>query len=542
MKPGLISPRVASSVDVLLSLGISQESVCLVGSSVLELHGLREAGDVDFAVTNDAYIALRASEMVDCLPGGTINVTDLIQVGVGRYSCLGISDEVLFTNNVYVDLIDGIRVARPELEFGAKLFRNRPKDQDDTALLLEFAMEHNDWRWDWVPISPVQNYGTAPSARNTVALLRSTVRKGRKAARHPARAARKAMDILRKRSGMVNRRKLSPSVPSVQQLDTGILLQRQFHEGLFRRYDTLVRLETMDSYLALQGGAVEKSPLSLFAPDHDVFSEYNRMQELRNGRQSAIRFQVLMASFERKNFHSDRYPVILDGDGRLKDGSHRLSGALHYGLGAVPVRFAPGKGPRNYGRGWFENHGFAKEYLERLDSLLQNQLVTTGAAFQLIVWPPAMQFENEIFEILAERHSVIAAIRNINLTNFPKFVEEIYLSDDIEQWKIQKKIYHMRKHKPAVSMFSFLIDDPRYRVKTRTESHLSDSVVQLKKEIRGRFKDRIEDYVHDITTHIGDNPAMNRDMVRVLRSHQQFDDSSGFPEFHNRQPHTNKFH
>lgn len=91
-------------------------------------------------------------------------------------------------------------------------------------------------------------------------------------------------------------------------------------------------------------------------------------------------------------------------------------------------------------------------------------------------------------------------------------------------------------------MFSFLIDDPRYRVKTRTESHLSDSVVQLKKEIRGRFKDRIEDYVHDITTHIGDNPAMNRDMVRVPRSHKQFDDSSGFPEFHNRQPHTNKFH
>lgn len=546
MKTGFNSERVDSAIAVLVSFGISQESVCLVGSSVLQLHGLREARDVDFALTSDAYSALRAAETVDCLPSGTVNLTDDIQVVLQRYGCIGISDENLFANNEYVDFVGGIRVARPELEFGKKLVRNEPKDQTDTALLLQFAMRHNYWRWDLVSVLPVQNYGTALSARNLVALLRLTVRNGRKAARHPARATSKAMEILRSRTGIVNRRRLSASDLSVQQLDTGTLLQRQFQGGLFRRYDTLVRLETMDSYLALQGGAGEKSPLSLLDPDHEIFLEYNRMQDLRGGRQigrqSAIRFQELIASIERKNFYSDRYPILLDADGRLKDGSHRLSAALHFGLGSMPVLFARDKkGPIDYGREWFENHGFAELYLKRLDRRLRNNLISTGAAFNLIVWPPAMQFENEIFETLAERHSVIAEIRNVNLTNFPEFVEQMYLSDDIEQWKIQKKIYHMRQYKPVVSIISFVVDDPRYRVKARTESYLSDSVVQLKAEIRNRYKDRIEDYFPDTITHIRDNPAMNRDMLRVLRSHKPFDDSSGVPDCHNSEPRAYRF-
>jgi len=502
--------------------GVKREEIILVGGTVMELLGLRKSGDVDLILTPDARRKLEATN-----PGRTRGAFDAINLGENTqvlkdpYRSIGVSDEECFDRPLYtlceIPGLGSTKIARAELEFGKKLFRSRDKDRNDTALLLEHASRSNGWNWELIPVSAVKTMKHGKGKEAFGRRIDAVLRKLFWVTRHPLRASPKVLTKFRNGIGRQQHKILSPAKLSVQQLDTGTLVQLQFHGGRFRRYDTLVRLETMASYLALQRVTGDKAPLSLFAPDHKVFSEYNRMQDLRVGRESAIRFQEFVASIERKGFHSDRYPITLDGDGRLKDGSHRFAAALHYGIERVPVRFVPGKkGPVDYGREWFENHGFPEDYLKRLDNRLRNNLIATGAAFELIVWPPAMPFEHEIFETLAEQYSVIAEIRNINLQDFPEFVEAMYLSDDIEQWKIQKKIYHMRQYKPLVSVFSFLIDDPRYRVKTRTESYLSDAVAKLKAEIRNRYKVRIEGYVHDIITHIGDNPAMNRDMVKTL--------------------------
>ena len=505
--------------------GIDLKDVIIVGGTVMELLGLRKSGDIDLILTPSSRRLMEINK-----PGSrrgpfeAINLDQVTQILKDPYRSIGILDNDLFDRGLFISCnvpgLGCIKVARPELEFGKKLFRNRAKDRNDNSLLVRFALESDGWDWQLVPVSPVKNatYGSGKRVlRNHIAKVYP---KALPAIRHPLITSKKILGRLRQRIGPYRRRVLQPNELSIRQLDTGILLQLQFQKGLFRRYDTLVRAETMESYLSFQRGVSYTTLLPLLSADHEIFREYNRMQDLRVGRDSVIGFQELMVSIQRKGLHADRYPITLDSNGRLKDGSHRLCAALHHGIDSLPVRFVPGsKGPLDYGREWFEIHGFEEDYLKSLDKRLLNYLNNTGAAFQLIVWPPAMQFESEIYEMLAAQHSVIAEIRQINLKNFPKFVEAAYLSDDIEHWKIQKKIFHMQNCKPVISVFSFLMDEPRYRVKTRTQSYLSDSVAKLKAEIRNRYKNRIEGYVHDIITHIGDNPAMNRDIVKTLNSH-----------------------
>ena len=77
----------------------------------------------------------------------------------------------------------------------------------------------------------------------------------------------------------------------------------------------------------------------------------------------------------------------------------------------------------------------------------------------------------------------------------------------------------MRDYEPIITVLTFLIDAPAYRAKSRTSSYLSGAAAKLKAEIRGRYRDRITNYIHDIVVHIGDNPSMNRDIVNTLHNH-----------------------
>ena len=53
------------------------------------------------------------------------------------------------------------------------------------------------------------------------------------------------------------------------------------------------------------------------------------------------------------------------------------------------------------------------------------------------------------------------------------------------------------------------IPNPEFREKKRTKSYLSNSTALLKREIRNKYKCKIEKYTHDIILHVSDNFNQN---------------------------------
>jgi len=534
----LCSKSIESVLFLLKQNNINENEVIFVGGILLESLGLRKANDIDVIVTPDKRKQLESNSTQTFRgPFEAINLSTEVQVLKNPYRLIGVSDEQCFRQELYnrVTFNNGstANIIFSELEFGKKLFRKRSKDKQDIILLQRYALQVENWRWDLIPVSPLKPKKHIKQKQSKLSrcktLLKKIINNAPKGVTQPRKSVRKIKQSVIKRFLKIQKtqknknieKKITPSSLCNNVVDIGTLIQWQFKDKHFARYDTLLRNLVLNTYLEKINTNDKKQKTDNNSEIDRLFEYYDLMQSERVNRFSRLQFEELINSVQLKGFQTDKYPLKLDADGRLMDGSHRLACALGFGIDKLPVQFNyKKKGPTNYGREWFEERDFPENLLLKLDDQLKSLLLSTGAAFVLIIWPPAQKFSEEIIEMIKSRYPTIAETKNIRIKNFSKFIESVYLSDDIEQWKIQKKIYHMKEYKPVVTAIAFLISDPAYRTKTRTESYLSDTVAKLKKEIREKYRDQIDDYIYDIVAHIGDNPAMNRDIVKIMKTEQ----------------------
>lgn len=111
---------------------IAKDEICIIGSSVLAFADIRENHDLDFALhpeTRDRILKLYGDQ-VEVLPSGTINFSPNIQTAQNRYAKIGLFDVDLF-NETYTVYINGIRIAKIEVELAHKIARNFEKDRKD---------------------------------------------------------------------------------------------------------------------------------------------------------------------------------------------------------------------------------------------------------------------------------------------------------------------------------------------------------------------------------------------------------------------------
>ncbi len=117
---------------VLDRFGIDKSEICIIGSSVLAIAGIRENHDLDFALFPQARnrILKLYGGQVEVLPSGTINFSDHVQSLLGRYVKIGLLDEEMF-EDAYTVKINGYRAARIEVELAQKIERDYEKDRKD---------------------------------------------------------------------------------------------------------------------------------------------------------------------------------------------------------------------------------------------------------------------------------------------------------------------------------------------------------------------------------------------------------------------------
>ena len=276
----------------------------------------------------------------------------------------------------------------------------------------------------------------------------------------------------------------------------------------FKRFDIIVRLLAIDNY---------------FGKNDYGFDFYCRMQASRKSKRwvspSVERFRSLIESYA-KNGYNEKSKIILDENLQLVDGSHRIAMAIYYQIPTITALVRSRRYDVFYGIEWFKVNGFTDKECQILVKRFESLKKSYITPFVCTLWAPVHEYFDEITEKL-RIFGETAEIRDFAYSEdeYAFYTRGIYHVDDIEKWKIEKKIDYMHKSSPdchLMRMVALYLEEPKFRLKAKTNNTLSVQCELIKKLIREAYKDKVKNYYHDIIIHIGDNYRQNRHIYRLF--------------------------
>lgn len=276
----------------------------------------------------------------------------------------------------------------------------------------------------------------------------------------------------------------------------------------FLRYDMIVRLLAVECY---------------FGKNDYGFDFYKRMQIGRTGKDWAEKavdiFKDLIKSFEDKGYDT-KSEILLDRNLHLIDGSHRIALAMYNHIDKINAKVVNQDMDVFYSIEWFYVNGFTKEECDILRSKYRELHAYYQQLFVCTLWHPARNCFDEITEKLKVFGNVVdVKDYSFNLWDYRFFTRGVYAVDDIEKWKIEKKIDYMvscPSEEYKIRVVTLQLETPDFRLKATNNNTLSKRCETIKKVIRSYYKDKVENYFHDIIIHIGDNFYQNRHIYRLF--------------------------
>lgn len=280
-------------------------------------------------------------------------------------------------------------------------------------------------------------------------------------------------------------------------------------EENFNRLDTVVR------YLAIE---------EYYKKNNVGFKLYEKMQQKRI-RESKVDylniFKQTIKSFEEKGYDIE-YPLEMDLNLNLLDGSHRFSLILYHRVPKISFRILRNRALKvEYGIEWFKNNGFTQQEINIILNKAKEIKERFISEFIGIIWGAGIEYKNQIMSDI-EKHGNIKKINLLkeidfeNAIEFENFVRGIYHIDDIEEWKITKKIKSMKNHPLKVCVISMDVLNPLYRKKIQTGKPISIVMEEVKKIIRSKYKGKIKNYFYDILLHTADNEEQSIYMKKII--------------------------
>ena len=147
--------------------------------------------------------------------------------------------------------------------------------------------------------------------------------------------------------------------------------------------------------------------------------------------------------------------------------------------------------------------------------------------FSGFIWSPVNKYRDEILIHINKTFPVLHYyIYNFkNRDDFETSILDIYTTDDIEPGKVKNiKIKNMIDHGFFYIYFKFYIKEPKFRKKIKTGYDISQSVENIKKEIRNLYKNKVDNYIHDIIIHISDNFEQTNGIDMIMNKYKNYRD------------------
>ena len=142
------------------------------------------------------------------------------------------------------------------------------------------------------------------------------------------------------------------------------------------------------------------------------------------------------------------------------------------------------------------------------------------------IWSPIFNSHEEILEYINEKYIIhqyfVYDFAN-NKKEYENAILNIYTTDDISQDKVKNvKIKNMEPYPLKFVYFLFDLPDPKYRIKTGFNTQISTKVEELKKDLRNKYKVRVNKYIHDIIIHISDNEKQSNQISEIMTQYTPF--------------------
>jgi hypothetical protein len=446
---------------------ISKEDICLVGSTTLSLIGIRKHNDIDIVI-HSKYTS------------NSLSQHSFIERVNNPWSSLFSDDNLIENSDLYI-LFNGFKFVIPELIYHKKIWHNRVKDQSDIIELIEYAKMHKNWNWKLID-----------HALPKPSFLKNIFRK-----------FQNRFNLYLNYLKNYFRYDISLHSDGFQMISTASLLAKQIVDHTFNRYDITVRYMAIDSFLNAENEGVNL---------------YEKMQKNRRGsdyKNPWKVFQELITSFNDKGADSN-YPLLVNKDLHIVDGAHRLACALYFNEPFIAIKINKKLDYSPYGIDWFKSNGFSTEELDLLLQRKEQILISNHLYFEIVLWPPVSQYFDEIEKFIMETYTVYSSTDYKDIPEFNTYIKALYKIDDIKDWKVDLKIKGMSAYPKDIRVIKIEILEPKFRQKANGQL-ISEEVEILKKKIRESYKEKIDNYFHDIIVHIGDNYSHTKQSQNLLK-------------------------
>ncbi|HHV96231.1 MAG TPA: ParB N-terminal domain-containing protein [Clostridiaceae bacterium] len=269
-------------------------------------------------------------------------------------------------------------------------------------------------------------------------------------------------------------------------------------------------MDTVVRYLAIE---------EYYGKNDYGFNLYKKMQKVRGQNLHNIeRFSELIKSIEKHGFYRES-SILVDLNMQLIDGSHRLAYALYFNEERIPIRIQPQLTNIKYDIEWFRSAGFNDQEINIICEKQKDIIQKKGIYFVATLWPPVQEYFDDITKELGQEY-IILSVKDYTFQNDQEFaatIKGLYAVDDIEDWKIDKKIEYMRDYDKKIRVITFDIGDPEFRAKTRNNKPISMEVERIKKKYREKYSKKIDNYFYNIIMHIGDNYEHSEHMMKTMK-------------------------
>lgn len=134
-----------------------------------------------------------------------------------------------------------------------------------------------------------------------------------------------------------------------------------------------------------------------------------------------------------------------------------------------------------------------------------------------IIWNSANQYREEILADIGSLTKLMDSFEVELGENYTEFVQEIYSSENMEQWKIDKKLNHMEtcpSRKITILFFDF--DESQTEYHPFKKKQVFSQLENCKRFIREKYKDYVENYTFDIVFHATDNLDELKGCTKVI--------------------------
>ena len=210
------------------------------------------------------------------------------------------------------------------------------------------------------------------------------------------------------------------------------------------------------------------------------------------------------------------YPIKVFKNGELKDGSHRIACSLYFNINKIPITYLNTNKNIVYLLKWFKENNFTKKEIELIEQKYNNVILDKNLFFIITLWPPVYNYFNEIEKNINKKYNIIKTLNiKLNDSELKKLVYHQYKIDDIEKWKIDKKLEYMKSYDKEIRILFVDFGFPDFR-KKKNKKLISKKAEKIKKEIRNKYKEKIDNYFHDIIIHIGDNYEHTKHIKQLI--------------------------